>query len=207
METSEWQALLSEEGDWATMDPNKDTFLLKSQLCTILVHMPRLLTLYSKFNKLNSSDQSFSGLAELIILEASELITRFNRFISTALEPSFVARSSSALSTQCGLQYENVVLGVLDCVSNSSLVTLYRIVQQSRQLQTQFLPVGKMADWVQLIAVSGNIIGEREARALSAFHFVCGESRFAAKPLEFGIRQMQAPGLRDAGVELGNISK
>ncbi|KAH8684364.1 hypothetical protein BGZ60DRAFT_502581 [Tricladium varicosporioides] len=175
LKTKEWQALLAEDSDWATIDPNGHTFLLKSKVCAVLVHMPSLLALFSDFLKLQPSDQNFIAVSELILHDASVIIKGLQKFLTIAFEPRFVAQTLSTQSIQSQLRYENVVLGVLDCVSNTGLVTLDRIVDD--------------------ITEPKEMIEERRVRALSAFQYVCGESRFAAKPLEFGIHQMQAGGL------------
>ena len=93
-----------------------------------------------------------------------------------------------------GIEYPDLIAGVLDCVAHTALITMskmFRFLYYTR-LRSSSL-AGQSGDFpvetCQLPENQTTIEGYRQ-RAMKAFEFVQGKSAIAAKPLDFGLRQV-----------------
>ena len=139
-----------------------------------------------------------------ITVEAKPLLSprsqgRILSWDSTSHRPLDLPNSASGRK-ECGIlpneeiEYPDIIAGVLDCVAHTALITMSKIFRflyhvrlrssslagQSRQfpLETCQLPENQAT------------IEQYRQRALKAFEFVQGKSAIAAKPLDFGLRQI-----------------
>ena len=111
-------------------------------------------------------------------------------WIETEAEPLFLTNASSHQAIQLHLEYPNLISGVLDSVANMALSTIGKMLHSlyharlrwstlSEENKQQSLDSGQL-----LLLDPPDAIEQRRQRAMTAFHFVRGESEFAAKPLE-----------------------
>jgi hypothetical protein len=90
-------------------------------------------------------------------------------------------------------RYPDVIAGVVDCVANTALLTLDKMICF---LYHGNLPSGMPPSSTNLHhsdSEDQRTIQTWHQRAVCAFEYVRGESTIAAKPLEFGLRQFQSP--------------
>jgi hypothetical protein len=118
------------------------------------------------------------------------------RWLSIEAEPLFLSYAPSQQVIQENINYPDILCGVLDCVVNTALLTIDKILRslcharlrssslagQSRQ---QPLESSQLLD-------DPEIVERWQQRAITAFRFVQRESTLAAKPLDFGLRQIQS---------------
>ena len=174
---------------------------LRAKLCDLLVDIPDLLSELSKLSDLDGSrllDQSDpESRHERILLRAIAINRSIETWYANELEPLLLAcRSPSNASlksngppwdihTDTGkvFDYPELLLAVLDCVSNSVLVRLEKLLltltsaslQQHEELKFAICPA---------------TIARRQATIRESFNFVKRNSKVAAKPLEFGLQQL-----------------
>ena len=93
-----------------------------------------------------------------------------------------------------GIEYPDIIAGVLDCVAHTALITMskmFRFLYYARLRsstlagQSGQFPVEKCQ-----LPENQTTIERYRQRAMKAFEFVQGKSAIAAKPLEFGLRQV-----------------
>ena len=92
------------------------------------------------------------------------------------------------------IEYPDIIAGVLDCVAHTALITmskifrfLYYVRLRSRGLAGQS---GQLPLETYQLPDNQEIIEKYRQRAMKAFEFVQGRSAIAAKPLDFGLRQV-----------------
>jgi hypothetical protein len=174
---------------------------LRAKLCDLLVDIPYLLSELSKLSDLDGSrslDQSDpESQYERILLRAIAVNRSIETWYANELEPILLACGSPFnaslksngpardIQTDTGkvFEYPELLLAVLDCVSNSVLVRLEKLLltltsaslQQHEELKFTLCPA---------------TIARRQATIRESFNFVKRHSKVAAKPLEFGLQQL-----------------
>ena len=134
-------------------------------------------------------------LLDSLLRKASKISNDVKTWITAEAEPLFL---SSASSLQGPIQYPDIMSGILDCVANTALLTMNNIVRLlcHARLQLSGLPGQSRQHRLEISQLLDNqeTIEQRRERAMTAFEFVWGESEIAAKPLDFGLRQVQSNG-------------
>jgi hypothetical protein len=174
---------------------------LRSKLCDLLVDIPDLLSELSKSSDLDGSrslDQSDPERRhERKLLRPNAMNRSIETWYANELEPLLLACGSPPnaslksngpawdIHTDTGkvFEYPELLLAVLDCVSNSVLVRLEELLltltsaslQQHKNLNFTLCPA---------------TIARRQATIRKSFNFVKRHSKVAAKPLEFGLQQL-----------------
>lgn len=174
---------------------------LRSKLCDLLVDIPDLLSELSKSSDLDGSrslhQSDPESRHERILLRAIAMNGSIETWYANELEPLLLACGSPPnaslksngpgwdIHTDTGkvFEYPELLLAVLDCVSNSVLVRLEELLltltsaslQQHKKLNFTFCPA---------------TIARRQATIRESFNFVKRHSKVAAKPLEFGLQQL-----------------
>jgi hypothetical protein len=157
--------------------------------------MPSLVTYHSNAN----ADEMYHGegkkQADLLIRKATAMLNDVKNWLIFEAEPLFLSYSSSPQGLQEHINYPDLLSGVSDCASNTALITIDRILRSlcnakmvSSILMGENFEVSEQFD-------APEIVEGWKRRAVSAFEFVKGKSVIAAKPLDFGIRQIQALGV------------
>jgi len=131
----------------------------------------------------------------LLIHKARTMLNDLKNWLKFEAEPLFLSYSQSPHGLQEHINYPDLLSGVSDCASNTSLVTIDRTLRAlcnarmvSSILMGESFGANEQFDEPEVVE------GWRR-RAVSAFEFVKGQSMIAAKPLDFGIRQIEALGV------------
>ena len=109
--------------------------------------------------------------------------------------------STSDSTQQVIIEYPDLISGVLDCVANVALLTIDKI---RRSLYHVMLRASSMTGPKTQHQLKANYFLDNQEtlttleqwhqRAMTAFSFVQAQSELAAKPLDFGLRQVQSSG-------------
>lgn len=174
---------------------------IRAKLCDILVDIPDLLSELSNLSDLDGSrslDQGdLESRHECILLRAIAINRSIETWYANELEPLLLAyRSPSSASLKPNdppwdvhpgtgkvFQYPELLLAVLDCVSNSVLVRLEKLLLTLTSTSQQQHDELKFA-------ICPTTIARRQATIRESFNFVKKSSKVAAKPLEFGLQQL-----------------
>jgi hypothetical protein len=196
LRSPEWKALLLQSPVLPFQTLHSRTWSLRSRLCGTLVDLPSLIMHCSTVNGNQIYPRGWDKLTDVLIQKASTMLTDVNKLLKVEAEPLFVSYTSSLQLIQGQINYPDVISGVLDCVANTALLTIdkiLRFVHHSRlrssslagRRRPQRLEIGQLLD-------DPATIEQWRRRATTAFKFVHGESRLAAKPLDLGLRQIQS---------------
>ena len=130
--------------------------------------------------------------------KASTMSDDVKKWITTEAEPLLLSNASSQQNTQGHIEYLDIISGVLDCVANMALLTLGKILRSLCHAQLRWSTTPEQTKQLQLesnmLPNDPETIKQRRQRAITAFDFVRGKSYLAAKPLEFGLRQVDSRG-------------
>ena len=133
---------------------------------------------------------------DLLMHNASTMSDDVKELLTLGAEPLFLPYASSHQVGHEYINYPDIIAGVLDCVANTALLTIDKILRllwharlRLSSLAGQSAQQGREIS--QLLDTS-EVIQRRRQRANTAFEFVRGESTLAAKPLAFGVRQVQS---------------
>ena len=120
------------------------------------------------------------------------------KWIKVEAEPLFTSNASSQRAVQGHIEYPDIISGVLDCVANTALLIIDNILRFlcHAKLRSSCLSGRSRQDWLETSQYldSQETIEKRRRRAMTAFKFVQGQSELAAKPLDFGLRQIDSSG-------------
>jgi hypothetical protein len=214
---SQWRQLLRNSAA-SPAGQGPPSLSLRAKLCDLLVDIPDLLSELSNLSNLDGSrlpDQSdIESRHECILLRAIAISRRIRTWHVNEFEPLLLAcRSPSNASlrpnsppwdihtdTGKAFEYPELLLAVLDCVSNSVLVRLEKLLltltpaslQQREELQLDICPA---------------TIARRQATIRKTFNFVKRSSTVAAKPLEFGLQQLWSADLAIDRYSISEASK
>ncbi|GAD96740.1 hypothetical protein AOR_1_594154 [Paecilomyces variotii No. 5] len=177
---------------------------LRSKLCNLLVDGPDLLSEASKLSRLGVSGLCHPAELERrrddVTQRAVSMKQSIEKWYFEEFEPSLAAQrhlaNTSAKSVRFdphtnyevdNPRYPEVLFGVLDCVSNSVLIRLDELLLS--------LTTGSLrGHGGAVVSVDPNIIAQRQETVRVSFDSVRRNSRVAAKPLEFGMRQIWSIG-------------
>lgn len=133
---------------------------------------------------------------------ASKMSDDVKKWITTEAEPLFLSNSSPQQVIQGHVEYPDLMSAILDCVAHTALLTIRNILRFlcHARLRSMSLPGQKRQHQLeasQLLEDSKTIEQWRQ-RAMTAFEFVQSKSEFAAKPLAFGLQQINSSGFGDS---------
>ncbi|KAH0835183.1 hypothetical protein FOPE_04078 [Fonsecaea pedrosoi] len=162
---------------------------LRSELCEFLVDVPGLIReATSTADQLLDGDVDPVGLKKRhqnAIIQISSVKHAFEWWYSTKIAPlrsiSDAVGSTRVETTSNSSVRDDLLLAVVDCVSNSIMIKLDTLQAQLN------------SDWGNLRV---DVLGCQQAQAkrrkmmYQALQFVRDKSLVAAKPLEFGLRQL-----------------
>jgi hypothetical protein len=174
---------------------------LRAKLCDLLVDIPNILSELSKLSDPDGSrslDQRDSeSRYERILLRAIATSRSIETWYTNELEPLLLACRSPSnaplksngppediyTDTAKVLDYPELLLAVLDCVSNSVLIRLEKLLLTLTSASLQQPEELKFA-------ICPTTTARRQATIRESFNFVKRNSKVAAKPLEFGLQQL-----------------
>lgn len=171
---------------------------LRSRLLAILVDAPSLVLDCSRIHEDQIYQTQWDVRLDSLIHKASKNFDDVRKWITTEAEPLFLSNSSSHRVIRGHIEYPDLISGVLDCVANTALLTISNILRFLcyARLRSSSLPGQKRCHQLEFSQLLDNqeTIEQWRRRATTAFEFVQGESEFAAKPLAFGLQQIQSSG-------------
>jgi hypothetical protein len=195
LRSPEWQALLLQSPVWPFQTLQSRTLSLRSRLCGTLVDLPSLIIDYSTMDENDIYQTGWEEQLDLLMHKASTMFDDVQKWLTAEAQPLFLSSTSSHQVIQEHIDYPDIISGVLDCVANTALLTIDKIM---RFLYHARLRSSSLAgqSWQQRLETSRllhdpEIIDRWRQRAISAFEFVQERSKLAAKPLEFGVQQIQ----------------
>ena len=191
LRSPEWQDLLSQHSTWPFQTSQQQSLSLRTRLIGILVDLPSLI-----ISAINESSTFLAGWEErvdILILKSYTISANVKKWLVLEAEPLFLWHRSSHQVTHENIYYPDIISGILDCVAHKALLTIDKFLRFLFNLRIKsskfFGPDGHQQETDQFLDDDETIERWRQ-RTSAAFRFVQGESEIAAKPLDFGLRQM-----------------
>ena len=177
----EWQDTFAttQTPAWSYQNEQAPSLRLRTKLGMYLVQLPDLMREYQASQGNLSSHVRSSVRVDDLIQRAENLFEGIQTLIVVELGP--------LLNREADIVYPDLIAGVQDCVAHTALMSLngmLRTFRKTRLNNNEDESVSGGNDDV------GNIRAWRQ-RALRAYEYVREQSISAAKPLDFGLRQIQ----------------
>lgn len=181
----EWRTLLTTSTTWpsnVTTTEELRSLKLRIELCQHLFELPSILKQVSSLH--NDSAGSLAGFDAGLLDQALRMCSSMKQWLHHEVEPHIFSYSLD--TTGATIEYSDMIAGVVDCVANTTLLTLDKIICL---LYHGSMPAHAIDTFDGPKTVEGWY-----RRALTAFEFVQSESTIAAKPLGIGLQQFQSSG-------------
>lgn len=197
LSSPEWQGVLQQTATWPYQSTQASSLSLRTRLLTSLADMPSLVIYHAEVNAEEMYQQERKERTDILISKATTMLNDAKNWLTFDAEPLFLSYSVSIQGLHEHISYPDVLAAVLDCVANTALVTIDKILRslcKSRMVSSILL--GEDFEANEQFDSPEIVEGWRQ-RAISAFKYVEGKSSIAAKPLDFGVRQIQAGNTED----------
>ena len=198
----EWQKLLSQNSSWPFQSSQPPSLGLRTLLATTLVDFPSLIIDCSALVESQTYHPGWEERLDLLIQKAISMLTNVSNWLHLKAEPYFMSNTLAYCNPTMNyeeehINYPDVLIGVLDCVANTAILAIERLLRRLclarlRSCGSAMGPSSPRELGLPWLADDPEHIKQRCQRAISAFDFVKAESTLAAKPLEFGLRQVQS---------------
>ncbi|KAB8293772.1 hypothetical protein EYC80_009257 [Monilinia laxa] len=179
----EWRVLLTTTSSWpsnAITPTELKSLKLRVELCSQLFQLPSILEEASSYD--NRPSGSTSALDPILTNKTHRMYSNMKIWLHHAVEPHLISTPSN--TTHDTIKYPDTIAGVVDCVANTTLLTLDKLLCLLYHGNISTHPINTLA--------SPATVENWYRRASTAFEFVQTESTFAAKPLGIGISQFQS---------------
>ncbi|KAJ8062769.1 hypothetical protein OCU04_008027 [Sclerotinia nivalis] len=179
----EWRALLTDTTKWprdAITAKELTSMKLRLELCLQLFELPSILIEVSSLHK--ESNRLPSIIDATLMNKALAMCSNMKEWLHSTVEPHIYLNPLERAAT--AIEYPDMIAGVVDCVANTTLLTLDKIIC--------LLHRGSIPAYAIDTFDGPETVEDWYRRALTAFEFVQNESTFAAKPLGVGLRQFQS---------------
>lgn len=200
----EWQNLLSHNSSWPFQSSQPPSLSLRTQLATTLVNFPSLIIDCSALVESQTYHTGEEERLDILIDRAFSMFTNVNNWLQIKAEPYFTSNTLTSLTptTYYGaehINYPDVLIGVLDCVANTALLAIEKLLRRLCLARLRSCGSAMGSSWpkdrgLPWLSDDPEPMRLRHQRAISALDFVKAESTLAAKPLEFGLQQVQSGG-------------
>ncbi|BAE57536.1 unnamed protein product [Aspergillus oryzae RIB40] len=171
---SPWREFLRETEETA-LTPASWACVLRSKLCDWLVDIPVLLEEITGILRSGNYGMKLKRLVQRAMVIHDQIdgwyLAEVVPAVPAPLRPS--------------AEYSQPLMGVLDCVTNSTLITLEDAISTSVSLFSESDGFHKSIDF-------SITISKRQQTISNALKYVRGYSLVAAKPLEFGLQQLRS---------------
>ncbi|EIT73349.1 hypothetical protein AO1008_04526 [Aspergillus oryzae 100-8] len=171
---SPWREFLRETEETA-LTPASWACVLRSKLCDWLVDIPVLLEEITGILRSGNYGMKLKRLVQRAMVIHDQIdgwyLAEVVPAVPAPLRPS--------------AEYSQPLMGVLDCVTNSTLITLEDAISTSVSLLSESDGFHKPIDF-------SITISKRQQTISNALKYVRGYSLVAAKPLEFGLQQLRS---------------
>ena len=198
----EWQHLLSQSSSWQFQSSQPLSLSLRTLLATTLVEFPSLMIDCSALAENQTYHTGWGERLDLLIQKAIRMLTNVTNWLYLEAEPYFMSNTLTYVTPTRGykeeqINYPDVLIGVLDCVANTAILAIERLLRRLCLARIQSCGSAMESSWPKDLGLpwlsdDPERMKQRYQRAISAFDFVKAESTLAAKPLEFGLRQVQS---------------
>ena len=198
----EWQNLLSRNSSWPFQSSQPQSLSLRTLLATTIVNFPSLIIDCSALVESQTYHPGWEERLDLLIQKAISMLTNVTNWLHLKAEPYFISNTliycTPTMDYEEGyINYPDILIGVLDCVANTAILAIERLLRRLCLARLQSCGSVMGASWpkereLPWLSDDPERMKQRYQRAISAFDFVRAESTLAAKPLEFGLRQVQS---------------
>lgn len=205
----EWQNLLSQTSSWPFQSSQPPSLSLRTQLATTLVNFPSLMVDCSALVESQTYNAGGVERLNLLIDRALSMLTDVNNWLQAKAEPYFTPNTMTPLTlpTYYGaehINYPDVLIGILDCVANTAILAIEKLLRSVCLARLRSCGSATGSSWpkergLPWLSDDPEHMRRRHQRAVSALDFVKAESTLAAKPLEFGLQQVQMGGSNLSG--------
>ena len=198
----EWQNLLSPNSSWPFHSSQPQSLSLRTLLATTLVSFPSLIIDCSSLVESQTYQLGWEERLQLLIEKAISMLTSVTNWLHLKAEPYFMSNTltycTPTMDYEEGhINYPDVLIGVLDCVANTAILAIERLLRRLCLARLQSCgsvmgpswPKERESPW---LSDDPGHMKQRCRRAVSALNFVKAESTLAAKPLEFGLQQVRS---------------
>ncbi|GAB1194901.1 hypothetical protein APSETT444_004153 [Aspergillus pseudonomiae] len=181
---SPWREFLRETEETA-LTPGSRAAALRSKLCDWLVDVPVLLEQVSGILRYGS----YGMKLERLVQRAMAIHGQIEGWYLAEVVPAvpYVEQDEDGRAPLRPSEYSQPLMGVLDCVANSTLIALEDAISTSVSLLSDSNGFHESIDYSTLIL-------KRQQTICNALEYVRGYSPVAAKPLEFGLQQLRSLG-------------
>ena len=174
-----------------------------------MVELPSLVLYCSRMSEDHEDQAQWNKRLPSLIHTASTMSRDVKSWITAEAEPLFLSHASSQRTNQGYLQYPEIISAVLDCVANSTLLTLGKILSFLCHSRLRWSTLPEQAEQYELecseLLDAAETMEQRRQRVITAFDFVQKKSYLAARPLEFGLRSVNSSGVIDSIDLLDNL--
>ena len=198
----EWQSLISQNSSLPFQSSQPQSLSLRTLLATNIVHFPSLIIDCSALLESQTYHPGWEERLDLLIEKAISMLTNVSNWLHFKAEPYIMSNTS----TYCPLitdyeggqiNYPDILIGVLDCVANTALLAIERLLRRLCHAGLQSCGSAIGPSWpnereLPWLSKDPEHMKPRCQRATSALNFVKAESTLAAKPLEFGLQQVRS---------------
>ncbi|KAE8137549.1 hypothetical protein BDV38DRAFT_84519 [Aspergillus pseudotamarii] len=178
-----WREFLRDTED-TTSAPASRASVLRSQLCDWLVDVPLLLEKVSGIQHSGGYGAKLERLVQRVMIIHGQIEGWYLTEVVPAVP--YVQQHGDNSAPLCpSAEYSQPLMGVLDCVVNSTLIALEDAISTAVSLLSESDGSHKPIDY-------SNTIWKRQQTIFNALEYVRGYSPVAAKPLEFGLQQLRS---------------
>ena len=197
----EWQTLLSQNSSWPFQSSQLQSLSLRTLLATTIVHFPSLVIDCSALVESQTHHPGWEERLDSLIQKAISMFTNVTSWLHLKAEPYFMSNTlrycTPTMDYEGHINYPDVLIGVLDCVANTAILAIERLLRRLCLARLRFCGTAIESSWprehdLTWLSNDPERMKQRYQRTISAFDFVKAESTLAAKPLEFGLRQVQS---------------
>lgn len=198
----EWQHLLAQNSSWPFQSSQPQSLSLRTLLATTIVDYPSLIIDCSALVESQTYHTEWEERLDLLIQKAISMLTKVTNWLHLKAEPYLMSNTLTKFTPTMGyeeehIDYPDVLIGVLDCVANTAILAIEQLLRRlclarlksCGSVMESSWPKERGSPW---LSDDPEHMKPRCRRAISALGFVKAESTLAAKPLEFGLQQVQS---------------
>ena len=204
---------------WPFQNVQARVLSLRSRLLAILVNSPSLVLDSVRIQEDQIRQTQWDDQSDLLMHKVSRMSNDLKNWITVEAEPllspsgkgripswgntshrpldlpnSAAGGESCEIPPHEGIEYPDIIAGVLDCVAHTALITTSKILRFLYYVRLRSSSVAGQSGQFPLepcqLPENQETIEQYRQRAMKAFEYVQGKSAIAAKPLDFGLRQV-----------------
>ena len=178
----QWREFLRDSQE-TTLTPASRASVLRSKLCDWLVDIPLLLEKVTGILHSGDYGVELERLVQRITIIHGQIEEWYLAEVVPAV-PYDQQHGNNSTPLCPSAEYSQPLMGILDCVVNSTLIALEDAISTAVSLLSQSDGSHKPIDY-------SITIWKRQQTISKALKYVRGYSPVAAKPLEFGLQQLR----------------